>query len=140
MRFLRAFLAVGAALGVCLALAGAAAAQEGPRVLAVEFENDVNPVTADFVMDQIDRANDEGYTAVVILLDTPGGLASSMDDIVEKELASKIPVIVYVSPDGGRAASAGTGPDIAASVSALVVTMVGCFGIAFGLESLGARA
>jgi membrane-bound ClpP family serine protease len=57
---LRAFLAVGAALGVCLALAGAAAAQEAPQVLAVEFENDVNPVTANFVMDQIDRANDEG--------------------------------------------------------------------------------
>jgi membrane-bound serine protease (ClpP class) len=119
VRFLRAFLAVGAALGVCLALAGAAAAQEAPQVLAVEFENDVNPVTANFVMDQIDRANDEGYTAVVILLDTPGGLASSMDDIVEKELASKIPVIVYVSPDGARAASAGVWIGQAADVLAM---------------------
>jgi len=119
VRFLRAFLAVGAALGVCLALAGAAAAQEAPRVLAIEFENDVNPVTANFVMDQIDRANEEGYSAVAILLDTPGGLASAMDDIVEKELASTIPVIVYVSPDGARAASAGVWIGQAADVLAM---------------------
>jgi len=73
----------------------------------VKFENDVNPVTQDYVNDQIDRANKEGYDAVVILLDTPGGLASSMKKIYTKELASEVPVIVYVSPPGARAASAG---------------------------------
>jgi len=83
------------------------AAPSQPRVLAVEFDNDVNPVTADYVIDQIERANKENYNAVVILLDTPGGLASSMKDIYEAELASKVPVIVYVSPEGARAASAG---------------------------------
>jgi membrane-bound serine protease (ClpP class) len=78
-----------------------------PRVLAVEFDNDVNPVTADYVTGEIDRANDERYQAVVILLDTPGGLSDAMKDIYQEELASEIPVIVYVSPDGARAASAG---------------------------------
>jgi membrane-bound serine protease (ClpP class) len=95
-----------ALLAVALVTA-AGAATDRPRVLAVKFDNDVNPVTQDYVNDQIDRANDEGYNAVVILLDTPGGLGSSMTKIYKKELASKIPVIVYVSPDGARAASAG---------------------------------
>ena len=63
--------------------AAAAAAPSQPRVLAVEFDNDVNPVTADYVIDQIERANEENYDAVVILLDTPGGLASEMMDIFE---------------------------------------------------------
>ena len=119
MRFLRAFLVLGAALAACLAVAGAAAAQDSPRVLAVEFENDVNPVTADFVMNQIDRAAEDGYDAVVILLDTPGGLSSAMDDIKEKELASTVPVIVYVWPDGARAASAGVWIGQAADVLAM---------------------
>jgi membrane-bound serine protease (ClpP class) len=87
-----------------LATASPAAAS---RVLAVEFHNDVNPVTKDFVNEQIDRANDEHYDAVVILLDTPGGLSTSMEDIYKKELASEVPVIVYVSPQGAGALSAG---------------------------------
>jgi membrane-bound serine protease (ClpP class) len=78
-----------------------------PRVLAVEFDNDVNPVTADYVTGEIERANEERYDAVVIVLDTPGGLADSMKEIYEAELASEVPVIVYVSPDGAWAASAG---------------------------------
>lgn len=76
-------------------------------MLAVEFENDVNPVTRDFVEQQLDRAEREDYDAVVILLDTPGGLVSSMEDIVKAELASTVPVIVYVSPEGASATSAG---------------------------------
>ena len=87
------------------ATAGAASSQ--PRVLAVEFDNDVNPVTADYVIDEIDRANKERYNAVVIELDTPGGLSESMKDIYQAELDSRVPVIVYVSPEGARAASAG---------------------------------
>ncbi len=90
-----------------------------PRVLAVEFDNDVNPVTADYAVDQIERANKENYDAVVILLDTPGGLASAMKDIYEAELASKVPVIVYVSPEGARAASAGVWISQAADLLAM---------------------
>ena len=99
--------------------AAAFAAPTQPRVLAVEFDNDVNPVTADYAVDQIERANKENYDAVVILLDTPGGLASAMKDIYEAELASKVPVIVYVSPEGARAASAGVWISQAADLLAM---------------------
>ena len=99
--------------------AAAFAAPSQPRVLAVEFDNDVNPVTADYVIDQIERANEENYNAVVILLDTPGGLASAMKDIYEAELASQVPVIVYVSPEGARAASAGVWISQAADLLAM---------------------
>jgi membrane-bound serine protease (ClpP class) len=99
--------------GFFLLLLAAAAALFSPapaaaaRVLAIEFDNDVNPVTRDFVKEELDRASDEGYDAVVILLDTPGGLVDSMEDIVQAELASKVPVIVYVWPAGAEATSAG---------------------------------
>jgi membrane-bound serine protease (ClpP class) len=105
-RVLRGFLASLVAIPLAVAAAGAARAAT-PRVLAVEFDNDVNPVTAEFVVDAIDRANDEKFDAVVLLLDTPGGLGSSMEKIYKRELASRVPVIVYVSPAGGNAASAG---------------------------------
>jgi membrane-bound serine protease (ClpP class) len=105
MRLERAFCGVLAAFAALLLAPVAVAA--APRVLAVEFENDVNPVTADYLTGAIDRANQERFDAVVILLDTPGGLADSMRQIYRKELASKVPVIVYVAPDGARAASAG---------------------------------
>jgi membrane-bound serine protease (ClpP class) len=116
---LQVFLALVTVILTAAAFAAPAQGQEAPRVLAVEFANDVNPVSADFVIDEIERANDEGYSAVVILLDTPGGLAESMREIVEAELASPIPVIVYVSPDGARAASAGVWIGQAADVLAM---------------------
>ena len=114
---MRAFFVV-----LALALGGLAASPASaakPRVLAVEFDNDVNPVTQDYVTDQIKRANETGYSAVVILLDTPGGLADSMRTIYKQELASRIPVIVYVAPDGARAASAGVWIGQAADVLAM---------------------
>ena len=101
-RALRALLVAFAAAAVVPAAHAAA-----PRVLAIEFDNDVNPVTADYVVDQIHRANSGEYSAAVILLDTPGGLSDAMKDIYQAELASKVPVIVYVAPEGARAASAG---------------------------------
>lgn len=118
MRLLRAFLALGAASSA-LVLAGSAFAQDVPRVLAVDFEADVNPVSADYAVDAIERANEEGYSAVAIILDTPGGLAEAMREIVKAELASEIPVIVYVSPPGARAASAGVWIGMAADVLAM---------------------
>ena len=80
-----------------------------PKVLAIHFAPDleVNPVTQSYVNHQLQRAQDNHYNAAVILLDTPGGLSSSMRKIYQKELQSKIPVIVYVSPLGARAGSAG---------------------------------
>src|SRR5919201_104156 len=95
-------------LGAVLAFAPSAAAAT-PRVLAIHFDGNlcVNPVTQWYVNHQLDRAAKDGYSAAVILLDTPGGDLSSMRKIFLKELSLKIPVIVYVSPEGARAGSAG---------------------------------
>jgi membrane-bound serine protease (ClpP class) len=110
------FLASTAALVLC---SSAGAAKARPHVLAVKFESDVNPVTQGYVNSEIDRANREHFDAVVILLDTPGGLSSSMEKIFKAELASKIPVIVYVWPEGSRAASAGVWIGQAADILAM---------------------
>ena len=95
-------------VGALLALASPAFATT-PRVLAIHFDGDleVNPATQSYVNHELDVAQKDGYSAAVILLDTPGGLSTSMRRIYQKELAEKIPVIVYVSPSGARAASAG---------------------------------
>jgi membrane-bound serine protease (ClpP class) len=91
-----------------LALAAPAGAA-APKVLAIHFAPDleVNPVTQGWVNHQLNRAKNDGYAAAVIVLDTPGGLSTSMRRIYQKELASPIPVLVYVAPDGARAGSAG---------------------------------
>jgi membrane-bound serine protease (ClpP class) len=95
-------------LGAVLALAPPAVAAP-PRVLAIHFDRDleVNPVTQGYVNHQLNVAQKDGYAAAVILLDTPGGELSSMRKIFLKELSLSIPVIVYVSPAGARAGSAG---------------------------------
>ena len=67
----------------------------------------------------IDAAEDEQATAVVIRLDTPGGLLSSTNDIVKRILAANVPVVVYVTPPGGQAASAGTFITMAAHIAAM---------------------
>jgi len=118
----RAFLA---ALGLGLVLVGAAAAApSGPRVLAIQFGPDleVNPVTQDYLTGRISRAARDGYSAAVVLLDTPGGLSTSMKKIYTAELEAKLPVIVYVSPEGARAASAGVWIAEAADVLAMAPT------------------
>jgi membrane-bound serine protease (ClpP class) len=112
--------AVAAALlAVAAPVVAAEPADSGPRVLVAEFENDVNPVTQDFLLDAIDRAEDDGYNAVVIEMDTPGGLASSMRAIVKGILAADVPAIVYVAPPGASADSAGAVIGMAADVLAM---------------------
>jgi membrane-bound serine protease (ClpP class) len=103
-----------------LALAAPAGAAT-PKVLAIHFAPDleVNPVTQNWINHQLGRAKGDGYSAAVIVLDTPGGLSTSMRKIYQKELASPIPVIVYVAPDGARAASAGLWISEAADVLAM---------------------
>ncbi|MGH3072808.1 MAG: NfeD family protein [Gaiellaceae bacterium] len=107
-----------AALAATFCIA-AQAADSGSRVLVAEFENDVNPVTQEFLLDAVERADDEGYAAVVIEMDTPGGLSSSMRAIVKGILAADVPVIVYVAPPGASADSAGAVIGMAADVLAM---------------------
>ncbi len=120
---LRGFLAsLGVALGVLL-LTGQAGAgspdSSRPRVLAVKFNLDISPPTGDYFKSEIDHAASGGYDAVVFALDTPGGLLDTMRSMYQKELVSKVPVIVYVSPEGARAASAGVWISQAADVLAM---------------------
>jgi membrane-bound serine protease (ClpP class) len=104
---------------LALTLTASAHSASKPRVLAIRFATEINPVTQDFVNHQLDRAQRGHYDAVVIELDTPGGLSSSMESIYKKELASKVPVIVYVAPKGAAAASAGVFVAEAADVLAM---------------------
>ncbi len=79
----------------------------GTTIRQLNIASSINPVTASFIIKQIDTANRNGERAILIHLDTPGGLDTAMRDIIQAELNSAIPVIVYVSPQGARAASAG---------------------------------
>ena len=106
--------------------ASPAGAASGPRVLAIHFTADVNPATQDWLNHELGRAQSDGYAAAVIVLDTPGGLEESMRKIVQRELSLRIPVIVYVGPNGARAASAGVWISEAADVLAMApVTNIG---------------
>ena len=115
--FLRALFGSLAATLAVPALAFAAAGT--PKVLAIHYDFEVNPVTSSYLDHQLDRAQDDGYDAAVIVLDTPGGLSESMRKIVKTEIGLKIPVIVYVSPSGARAASAGVWITEAADIAAM---------------------
>lgn len=104
---------VGATAATAAALmltgvAGQARAQTGQPVIAsVDLTGVVDPIIADHITSVIQRANDDHDAAVLITIDTPGGLGSSMDEIDEAILGSAVPVIGYVAPSGARAASAG---------------------------------
>ena len=93
-------------VGAFLAFASSASAAT-PRVLAIHFDADVNPVTQNYVCDNLSRAAKDGYDAAVIVLNTPGGLLQSKDRIVLCELNAKLPVLVWVGPNGAAAGSAG---------------------------------
>ena len=88
-------------------------------MLLIELENDINPVTQDYLEDNLERAERDGYAAAVVELDTPGGLGSSMREIVKSMLALEVPVVVYVSPSGSSADSAGAVIGQAADVLAM---------------------
>ena len=118
-RSLRGFLLLSFALGAFLAAPQGFAQDSRPRVLAVHLDNDINPVTQEYVETSIERAEDEDMAALVLVLDTPGGLASSMRGIVKAFLAADVPVIVYVAPPGSSADSAGAVIAMAADLAAM---------------------
>jgi membrane-bound serine protease (ClpP class) len=101
-------------------LAAAFAANDGKgRVLAVRLEGPVTPVMAEVLEHAIARAEDESYAALLIEIDTPGGLETSMREMVKDILAARVPVLAWVSPSGARAASAGVFITMAADVAAM---------------------
>jgi len=78
-----------------------------PSVYVLKFSGPIGPVSTDYIISGIDKAEATGALGVVLKLDTPGGLDESMREIIQKIFSSKVPVITYVSPAGARAASAG---------------------------------
>ena len=85
----------------------------------IQIAGVINPITAQFIIETIEHAEDVGAEAVLIELDTPGGLLESTRDITQKFLVAEVPVIVYVSPAGARAGSAGTFITMAAHIAAM---------------------
>ncbi len=92
---------------------------QAPLVKVVRLDGVINPVAAELVGGAIREASKSNAEALVIMLDTPGGLDSSMRKIVKDILASPVPVVTYVAPSGARAASAGTFIFLASPVAAM---------------------
>jgi membrane-bound serine protease (ClpP class) len=106
------------ALAMIIWLSGFASAAPAP-VATIELEGVISPVTLRLVGIAIDRAQAERAQALVIQLDTPGGLERSMRSIVQRMMNAEVPVIVFVAPNGARAASAGVFITMAAHVAAM---------------------
>lgn len=90
-----------------------------PQVVEISLDDIIEPVTAEYVEDGISTANREGAAAVLLELSTPGGLDTSMRDIIRAIIGSRVPVICYVAPSGSRAASAGFFILLSADVAAM---------------------
>jgi len=95
-------------------------AAEGKEILLLRLDDYIiNPITAEYVIESITRAEENQSSCVIIHLDTPGGLLNATRAIVKKILNAEIPVVVYVSPSGSRAASAGVFITLAAHIAAM---------------------
>ncbi len=92
------------------------------KVYLLTVDAAITPVVAEYINKSIDTASEANAEAVIIELDTPGGLVDSMREIVKKIMAADVPVIVYVGPSGARAASAGVFITMAANISAMAPT------------------
>ncbi|MDE3018429.1 MAG: nodulation protein NfeD [Nitrospirota bacterium] len=97
----------------------AAPAWAEPPLVVAAYEGVINPVTAEYLHDALAHAEAVGAQALIVQLDTPGGLDTSMRLIVKDFTSAALPIVVYVAPSGGRAASAGVFLTIAAHVAAM---------------------
>lgn len=95
------------------------AAAQAPVVKVLTLETAITPVSAEYLIKAIHQAEDENAECLIIQLDTPGGLMTSMEDIIKEILGAHIPVIVYVAPSGAKAGSAGVFITIASHIAAM---------------------
>lgn len=108
---------IAAIAAACLAYAGD---DEGGRIHLISLDDDIiGPVSAEYITTSIDRAEADGAACLIIELDTPGGLLSSTRTIVKRMMNAKVPIVVYVSPMGARAGSAGVFITLAANIAAM---------------------
>jgi len=114
-----AILAGAAFPGILLAAGQVSPPAPRPVVVSAEVEAIIHPVSAEYMVDVLERADARGAALVVFTLKTPGGLVDSTRTIITKMLAAKTPVVVFVGPAGARAASAGFLLTIAADVAAM---------------------
>jgi membrane-bound serine protease (ClpP class) len=114
-----ALLALLAALALAADVRSDEAAPEGNWVQVITINGSINPAVADFIEDSLAIAEADRARALVIQLDTPGGLLNAAQRIVKDLLNSRVPVIVYVAPSGASATSAGTFITVAANVAAM---------------------
>ena len=108
-------------LGVIAAIAEHASGQNAPDqpVLLIDIKSAIGFVAVNHLTKALDRAAERGARALIVRLDTPGGLLSSTREMIHAILASRVPVVIYVAPNGSRAASAGTYLMYAAHLAAM---------------------
>ncbi len=106
-------------MGLGLAMSPAWAAQPG-ALYVVTIDGSINPASADYLIGAIEAAEEVGASAILIELDTPGGLVSATQDIIRAMLNATVPTIVFVTPRGATATSAGTFITLAANVAAMM--------------------
>ncbi len=117
LRTMRLFLVL---IGILLTASIAAEAQTTSlRIDVLTVKGTINPVLVDYISRGIDQAEEGRASAVIIQMDTPGGLDTAMRDIIQSIVNAKVPVVVYVAPAGARAASAGTYITLAAHVAVM---------------------
>jgi membrane-bound serine protease (ClpP class) len=107
------------ARGTARAEPQAATPSSASRVVELKISGEIEPVLAEYITNGIARANSENASLILITMDTPGGLDSSMREIIQSILRSKVPVVIYVYPTGARAASAGFFILLSADVDAM---------------------
>lgn len=106
-------------VGQVLAQPATAAQDRPPSVLVTDVEGPITPVVADHLVEGVRAAERERHAALIVELDTPGGLDAAMREIVQAFLGAHVPVVVHVTPSGARAASAGALITMAAHVAAM---------------------
>jgi membrane-bound serine protease (ClpP class) len=114
-----AIAAFGIVLVFFLALIAVPCGAKASDIIVVDVKDAITPPVASYLVENIDDAVATNKSAIIIRMDTPGGLDTAMRDIIQKELNAKIPVIVYVYPKGARAASAGALISLASDVAAM---------------------